>query len=98
MIRAALVTALAWLQLAAPFPQSALSQPRTEPYCPAGVTSVHVQPLEVVIARPVRISAYVSTNTVIVICDGLSINITNAPLTVVTDVTRLETSRTLVTR
>jgi hypothetical protein len=87
---------LAWLRqiLAQSPPEIA----RDYPGCPGGITSVEVQPVEIVWRQPTRISAFISSDTLIVLDETRSINVTNAPLTLVTEIVNYVTSITLITR
>lgn len=60
--------------------------------CPAGVTSVSIQPLEVIVYRPTYLSVYITTNTVLVFDDVHTISVSEAPILLVTEIGRFETS------
>lgn len=60
--------------------------------CPAGVTSVSIQPVEIIIYRPTYLSLFVSTNTVLVFDDAHTISVNDAPVLLVTEIGNFETS------
>lgn len=80
------------------WPAIALPQFPDNPVCAAGITSVEVQPVQFIVRQPIYISAYLPVNTVLVLDDGLTLTITNAPLTLVTEIDKLGTLTSQVTR
>ncbi|KAK1635642.1 hypothetical protein BDP81DRAFT_298268, partial [Colletotrichum phormii] len=80
------------------WPAIALPQFPDNPVCAAGITSVEVQPVQFIVRQPIYISAYLPVNTVLVLDDGLTLTITNAPLTLVTEIEKLGTLTSQVTR
>lgn len=68
------------------------------PVCAAGITSVEVQPVQFIVRQPIYISAFLPANTVLVLDDGLTLTITNAPMTLITEIDKLETLTSQVTR
>ncbi|KAK1986057.1 hypothetical protein LZ30DRAFT_582784, partial [Colletotrichum cereale] len=77
---------------------AALPQFPDNPVCPAGITSVEVQPVQFIVRQPIFISAFLPVNTVLVLDDGLTLTITNAPMTLVTEIDKLGTMTSQVTR
>ncbi|KAK1966417.1 hypothetical protein LY78DRAFT_53048 [Colletotrichum sublineola] len=92
-------TALSVLAAAGqPWLAAALPQFPDAPVCPAGITSVEVQPVKLIVRQPIYISAYLPVNTVLVLDEGLTLTITNAPMTLVTQVDKLGTLSSQSTR
>lgn len=77
---------------------SGLPQFPDNPMCTAGITSVEVQPVQFIVRRPIYISAFLPANTVLILDDGLTLTVTNAPLTLITEIDKLGTLTSEVTR
>ncbi|EFQ27261.1 60S ribosomal protein L19 [Colletotrichum graminicola M1.001] len=77
---------------------AALPQFPDNPVCPAGITSVEVQPVQLIVKQPIYISAYLPVNTTLVLGDGITLTITNAPVTLVTEIDKLGTTNSQATR
>ncbi|GKT50475.1 uncharacterized protein ColSpa_10656 [Colletotrichum spaethianum] len=93
------VTALSLLAAASQHWRVAgLPQFPDNPVCAAGITSVEVQPVQFIVRQPIYISAFLPVNTVLVLDDGLTLTITNAPMTLVTEIDKLGTLTSQVTR
>jgi predicted ribonuclease YlaK len=86
---------LPWLGTMLALPQSYLLQ---EPQCPDDIVSVEIQQVEIVVYMPTHISFMIPTNTLIIIDEGQSINITNAPITLITEIGNYVTTYTTLTR
>lgn len=69
-----------------------------EPACPSGKTIVELHPVELVFEQPVEVDVYCPSNTKIPIDDDITITVTDAPKTVVTQVTCIKTSHTTYTK
>lgn len=85
--RLAFVATLPWLATTAVAESCGSGQEET-------VTKVH--PVQVVIVQPVDISAYVPENTLFVVDDELAVSITDAPTTLITQLTKTSTLYTSV--
>lgn len=64
--------------------------------CPAQDDTIIIQPIQVVIEKPYHVSAYVEQNGVFAVADGLTVNVDNAPTTLVTELTQTSTLCTTV--
>ena len=68
------------------------------PVCPAGKTIVELQPAELIFKQPVEIDLYCPSNTEIPINNDVTVTVTDAPKTVLTQVTIIKKSYTTFTR
>lgn len=68
---------------------SALQHPAS--ICPTGLTYVQLQPVHVLVKKPIQLSAYITSNTTIAVDETLTITVTDAPLVLVTELTQYET-------
>lgn len=75
-----------------------LSQGSQHQACPAGKVVVELQPTELIFKQPVDIDLYCPSNTEIPIDDDVTVTVTDAPKTVVTQVTVTKKSRTTFTK
>lgn len=86
--RLALLAALPWLAAA---PAEASSCPHNE------LEDIpKVYPVEVVVEKPIDVNIYCPENTLLVIDDGLALDVTDAPTTVITRLTKTTTICTTV--
>ncbi|WYZ33815.1 hypothetical protein EsH8_I_000091 [Colletotrichum jinshuiense] len=75
-----------------------LPQLPKEPVCAAGITSVEIQQVQFIVRQPIYISAFLPVNTVLVLDNDVTLTITNAPMLLVTEIDRLGTLNSQVTR
>lgn len=75
---------------------SALEQPAS--ICPTGLAYVQLQPVHILVEKPVQLSAYITSNTTIAVDKTLTITVTDAPLVLVTEITQYETITSLAKR
>lgn len=68
------------------------------PICPTGLAYVQLQPVHVLVEKPVQLSAYIASNTTITVDETLTITVTDAPLVLVTELTQYETITSLAKR
>lgn len=68
---------------------SALEHPAS--ICSTGLAYVQLQPVHVLVEKPVQLSAYITSNTTIAVDETLTITVTDAPLVFVTELTQYET-------
>lgn len=66
--------------------------------CPAGVATYDVQPVVVEVKKPILISQYIPSNTVLDLGGGHTLNVDNAPTTISTVITETYYETTQVTR
>lgn len=66
--------------------------------CPAGVATYDVQPVVVQVKKPILISKYIASNTVLDLGGGHTLKVDNAPTTVSTVLTETYYETTQVTR
>lgn len=74
----------------------AAPQVPSESDCPDGVEVVTVQPAVILTHQPIRISSFIPSNTVLTF-GSVTISVTDAPTTLVTDITLTGTSTSLST-
>ncbi|OAA38544.1 hypothetical protein NOR_06572 [Metarhizium rileyi] len=65
---------------------------------PEGVANVDIQTADILVEKPTLWSTFVPTNTVLTVCGGHTIHVTNAPVTLSTLLVSTATGRTTVTR
>lgn len=67
---------------------AALVVPAVASLCADDSSIVKIQPVQVVLEQPFDVSAYVEDNCVFTVDDGVEVEVTNAPTTLVTQVTK----------
>ncbi|RTE79203.1 hypothetical protein BHE90_006305 [Fusarium euwallaceae] len=64
--------------------------------CSTSLTYVQLQPVHILVEKPIQLSASITSNTTIAVDDTLTVTVTNAPLILITELTQYETITTIL--
>ncbi|RSL80563.1 hypothetical protein CEP52_014938 [Fusarium oligoseptatum] len=66
--------------------------------CSTSLTYVQLQPVHILVEKPIQLSASITSNTTIAVDDTLTVTVTDAPLILITELTQYETITTILKR